>query len=182
MTGMHDDAQLPLLRRLSDAVHAEGAKIFAQLQHAGSRSRAPEVTPLAPSVVPNPQFGRTPVEATDAQIREVIAAFAEAAGHVKAAGFDGVHVHGGHGYLISEFLSPLSNRRTDEWAGASRTGSALASRSSGPCAARSGRTFLSPGRPACRTSSPVASAATRGWPRRSRSPPRAPTRLRVRPG
>ena len=117
MTGMHDDAQLPLLRRLTEAVHAEGAKIFAQLQHAGSQSRAPEVTPLAPSVVPNPQFGRTPVEATDAQIRELIAAFAEAAGRVKAAGFDGVHVHGGHGYLISEFLSPLSNRRTDEWGG-----------------------------------------------------------------
>ena len=117
MTGVHDDAHIPQLRRLTEAVHAEGARIFAQLQHAGSQSRAPEVTPLAPSVVPNPQFGRTPKEATDAEIREIVAAFGEAAGRVKAAGFDGVHVHAGHGYLISEFLSPVSNRRTDEWGG-----------------------------------------------------------------
>jgi 2,4-dienoyl-CoA reductase-like NADH-dependent reductase (Old Yellow Enzyme family) len=117
MTGMHDDAHIPQLRRLTDAVHAEGAKIFAQLQHAGSQSRAPEVVPIAPSVVPNPQFGRTPQEATPSQIAEVVAAFGEAAGRVKAAGFDGVHVHAGHGYLISEFLSPLSNRREDEWGG-----------------------------------------------------------------
>ena len=117
MTQMHDDDHIPQLRRLTDAVHAEGARIFAQLQHAGSQSRAPEVTPIAPSVVPNPQFGRTPSEATPAQIGEIIAAFGEAAGRVKAAGFDGVHVHAGHGYLISEFLSPVSNLRHDEWGG-----------------------------------------------------------------
>jgi 2,4-dienoyl-CoA reductase-like NADH-dependent reductase (Old Yellow Enzyme family) len=117
MTGVHDDDHIPLLHRLTDAVHAEGAKIFCQLQHAGSQSRAPEVVPIAPSVVPNPQFGRTPTEATPAQIAEVIAAFGEAAGRVKASGFDGVHVHAGHGYLISEFLSPVSNRRQDEWGG-----------------------------------------------------------------
>lgn len=117
MTQMHDDDHIPQLRRLTDAVHAEGARIFAQLQHAGSQSRAPEVMPIAPSVVPNPQFGRTPSEATPAQIAEIIAAFGEAGGRVKAAGFDGVHVHAGHGYLISEFLSPVSNLRHDEWGG-----------------------------------------------------------------
>jgi 2,4-dienoyl-CoA reductase-like NADH-dependent reductase (Old Yellow Enzyme family) len=117
MTQMHDDAHIPQLRRLTDAVHAEGAKIFCQLQHAGSQSRAPEVTPVAPSVVPNPQFGRTPTEATPPQIAEIIASFGEAAGRVKAARFDGVHVHAGHGYLISEFLSPASNLRKDEWGG-----------------------------------------------------------------
>ena len=97
MTQLHDDDHIPQLRRLTDAVHAEGARIFAQLQHAGSQSRAPEFVPIAPSVVPNPQFGRTPTEATPAQIAEIIAAFGEAAGRVKAAGFDGVHVHAGHG-------------------------------------------------------------------------------------
>jgi 2,4-dienoyl-CoA reductase-like NADH-dependent reductase (Old Yellow Enzyme family) len=117
MTGLHDDAHIPQLRRLTEAVHAEGARIFAQLQHAGSQSRAPEVTPLAPSVVPNPQFGRTPEAATEPQIREIIAAFAAAAGRVREAGFDGVHVHAGHGYLISEFLSPASNLREDDWGG-----------------------------------------------------------------
>jgi 2,4-dienoyl-CoA reductase-like NADH-dependent reductase (Old Yellow Enzyme family) len=117
MTGVHDDDHIPQLRRLTDAVHAEGARIFCQLQHAGSQSRAPEVVPIAPSVIPNPQFGRTPTEATPAQIEEVIAAFGEAAGRVKASGFDGCHVHAGHGYLISEFLSPASNRRDDDWGG-----------------------------------------------------------------
>jgi 2,4-dienoyl-CoA reductase-like NADH-dependent reductase (Old Yellow Enzyme family) len=117
MTGLHDDAHVPLLRSFTDAIHAEGAKIFAQLQHAGGQSREPGFVPIAPSVVPNPQFGRVPAEATEDQIREVIDAFGAAAARVKASGFDGVHVHAGHGYLISEFLSPLSNRRTDEWGG-----------------------------------------------------------------
>jgi 2,4-dienoyl-CoA reductase-like NADH-dependent reductase (Old Yellow Enzyme family) len=117
MTGLHDDAHIPQLRKLTDAVHAEGARIFAQLQHAGSQSRAPEVTPLAPSVVPNPQFGRRPEAATEPQIHEIIDAFAEAAHRVREAGFDGVHVHAGHGYLISEFLSPASNLREDDWGG-----------------------------------------------------------------
>ncbi len=75
------------------------------------------MTPLAPSVVPNPQFHRTPREATDEEIREIVRAFGRAAARVRDAGFDGVHVHAGHGYLISEFLSPLSNLRTDRWGG-----------------------------------------------------------------
>jgi 2,4-dienoyl-CoA reductase-like NADH-dependent reductase (Old Yellow Enzyme family) len=108
---------VPALRRHVDAVHAEGARIFAQLNHAGSQSRAPEVEPLAPSVVPNPQFFRTPRAATEAEIVELVGAFGDAAARVRAAGFDGVHVHAGHGYLISEFLSPVSNRRSDRWGG-----------------------------------------------------------------
>lgn len=117
MTGMYDDAQIPLLRQLTETVHAEGGRIFAQLQHCGSQSLAPDITPIAPSVIANPQFHRVPVEITSAQIAEVIAAFGEAAGRVKAADFDGLHVHAGHGYLISEFLSPHSNKREDEWGG-----------------------------------------------------------------
>jgi 2,4-dienoyl-CoA reductase-like NADH-dependent reductase (Old Yellow Enzyme family) len=117
MTGMDRDEHVPLLRTLTDAVHAQGARIFAQLNHAGSQSRVPDLEPLAPSVVPNPQFGRLPTEASETEIHDVVASFAAAAGRVKEAGFDGVHVHAGHGYLISEFLSPASNRRADRWGG-----------------------------------------------------------------
>lgn len=117
MTELSDDAHVPLLRGLTDAVHREGAKIFAELNHAGSQSRVPDMTPVAPSVIPNPQFHRTPREITTDEIEQVIAAFGSAAARVREAGFDGVHVHAGHGYLISEFLSPVSNIRTDEWGG-----------------------------------------------------------------
>lgn len=117
MTGIYEDAHVPGLRTVTDEIHAEGGKVFAQIQHCGSQSLAPDITPVAPSVIVNPQFLRVPVEITPAQIEETIKAFGEAAGRVKAAGFDGVHVHAGHGYLISEFLSQHSNKREDEWGG-----------------------------------------------------------------
>ena len=117
MTAMDSDAHVPVLRRLTDEVHAAGARIFAELNHAGSQSRDPDITPVAPSVVPNPQFHRKPREAGEDEILEIVEAFGSAARRVRDAGFDGVHVHAGHGYLISEFLSPASNRREDRWGG-----------------------------------------------------------------
>jgi 2,4-dienoyl-CoA reductase-like NADH-dependent reductase (Old Yellow Enzyme family) len=117
MTELSSDEHIPVLRAFTDAIHAEGALIFAELNHAGSQSRVPDMTPIAPSVVPNPQFHRTPREATEAEIHEIIDAFARSAARVREAGFDGVHVHAGHGYLISEFLSPVANRRADGWGG-----------------------------------------------------------------
>ena len=117
MTELTRDEHVAPLKLLTDEIHAEGGCIFAELNHAGSQSRVPDMTPIAPSVVPNPQYHRTPREASDAEIREIIDAFGRAAGRVRDAGFDGVHIHGGHGYLISEFLSPMSNRRTDRWGG-----------------------------------------------------------------
>lgn len=117
MTSMASDEHVPLLQPFTAEIQAEGARIFAQLNHAGSQSRDPSVQPLAPSVVPNPQFFRTPREANEDEILAVIDAFGAAAGRVRAAGFDGVHVHAGHGYLISEFLSPVTNRRDDAWGG-----------------------------------------------------------------
>jgi 2,4-dienoyl-CoA reductase-like NADH-dependent reductase (Old Yellow Enzyme family) len=117
MTELSSDEHVPLLREFTADIHAEGARIFAELNHAGSQSRVPDLTPLAPSVVPNPQFHRTPREASEAEIGEIVAAFGAAAARVRDAGFDGVHVHAGHGYLISEFLSPVSNLRNDRWGG-----------------------------------------------------------------
>ena len=116
-TGIDHDGLIPGLRCLTAAVHRHGGKIFAQIAHAGSQSIVPGNEPLAPSSIPNVMTGRTVRDASSAEIEEAIAAFAAAARRAAEAGFDGVHVHGANGYLISEFRSPLTNRRTDEWGG-----------------------------------------------------------------
>jgi 2,4-dienoyl-CoA reductase-like NADH-dependent reductase (Old Yellow Enzyme family) len=113
--GIHDDRLVPGLLRLTDAVHRHGGRVFAQLAHAGSQSRVPAVEPLAPSPVPNELTGRVVGEATTAEVEEALDGFASAAGRAVAAGFDGVHLHGANGYLVSEFSSPITNRRADEW-------------------------------------------------------------------
>lgn len=117
MTGVDRDVQVGPLEGLTRSIHAEGARIFAQMNHAGSQSALPEIEPLAPSPVPNPKSGRTPRAASQEEIAEIIKAFGDSARRVKAAGFDGVHIHAAHGYLLSEFLSPHTNRREDSWGG-----------------------------------------------------------------
>ena len=118
MTALDRDEVIGPMQKLTQAIHAEGGKIFAQLNHAGSQSRDDSIEPLAPSVVSNPQFHRLPLAAASSdEIWEAIEAFGDAARRVREAGFDGVHVHAGHGYLLSEFLSPATNRREDEWGG-----------------------------------------------------------------
>ncbi|MBS1677676.1 MAG: NADH:flavin oxidoreductase [Actinobacteria bacterium] len=115
--GIHDDAMIPGLSELAAAVKTTGARIFAQVAHAGSQSRALGVEPLAPSPIPNALTGRLVEKATPAQIEEAIASFAAGARRAVEAGFDGIHIHGANGYLISEFSSPLANRRDDGWGG-----------------------------------------------------------------
>lgn len=115
--GLDRDERIVPLRRVTDAVHAQGGVIFAELSHAGSQSIIRGVTPVAPSVVPNAIFARPPVELGEADILAIIAAFAAAARRAVQAGFDGIHLHGGNGYLLSQFNSPLANRRTDAWGG-----------------------------------------------------------------
>jgi 2,4-dienoyl-CoA reductase-like NADH-dependent reductase (Old Yellow Enzyme family) len=115
--GIYADHLLPGLRRLTDAVHAHGGVIFAELSHAGSQSVMPDIAPIAPSVTRNEIFGRAAGEMSDADVQAVVAAFAAAARRAAAAGFDGVHLHGGNGYLIAQFSSPHTNRRTDHWGG-----------------------------------------------------------------
>jgi 2,4-dienoyl-CoA reductase-like NADH-dependent reductase (Old Yellow Enzyme family) len=116
-TGIDDDRLIPGLRRLTDAVHRHGAVIFAQLAHAGSQTVVPGQEPLAPSPIPNVMTGRTVREASPDEVLQAIAAFASAARRAAESGFDGIHIHGANGYLISEFRSPLTNRRTDDWGG-----------------------------------------------------------------
>ncbi len=115
--GIHDDRLVAGFRRLTDAVHGAGGVIFAELAHAGSQTVMADIEPIAPSVVPNAIYARQPREMTHADIALAIAAFGAAAKRAMAAGFDGIHLHSGNGYLLSQFNSPFANRRSDDWGG-----------------------------------------------------------------
>jgi len=115
--GLDHDRRIPPLARITEVVHRHGGVIFAELSHAGSQSLIPEIVPLAPSIVPNAIFARPPVEMSNAEIEKVVTDFAAAAARAKHAGFDGIHLHSGNGYLLSQFNSPYANRRSDRWGG-----------------------------------------------------------------
>jgi 2,4-dienoyl-CoA reductase-like NADH-dependent reductase (Old Yellow Enzyme family) len=115
--GLDRDSRIAPLGLVTDAVHRNGGIIFAELSHAGSQSLIPQIVPLAPSIVPNAIFARPPTEMSDAEIRKVIADFGAAAARAKRAGFDGIHLHSGNGYLLAQFNSPHTNRRDDRWGG-----------------------------------------------------------------
>jgi 2,4-dienoyl-CoA reductase-like NADH-dependent reductase (Old Yellow Enzyme family) len=120
--GVHDDAMIPGLARLAAAIKAEGAVACLQITHAGSSASSAVIgrRPLGPSAVRHPRErgGEASEELTAAGIAEVVAAFGAAASRARDAGFDAVEIHGAHGFLLSQFLSPLCNRRTDEYGGA----------------------------------------------------------------
>lgn len=115
---MHPHA-VPGLRRLTEAIHAEGAAISAQIGHAGpvADARSNQATALAPVRFFNPIAMRFAQKATREDIDDVLAAHAHAARLAVDAGFDAVEIHLGHNYLASAFLSPLLNRRDDEFGG-----------------------------------------------------------------
>jgi NADPH2 dehydrogenase len=115
--GLYDDAHIPGLTKLVDAVHQQGSHIAIQLAHAGRKSTKDYGGSIAPSAIPFSQDYPPPVAMTRAMIAEVIAAFRQAARRAKICGYDGVEIHAAHGYLIHEFLSPLSNHRTDAYGG-----------------------------------------------------------------
>jgi len=118
MTGIYSADLLPALTELSSAAHEAGGKIVVQINHGGMQC-SPEVTTetIAPSAIDAP-FLQAPARAmTRQEIDTMIAAYAQAARWTMKAGFDGVQIHAAHGYLISQFLSPFVNRRTDEWGG-----------------------------------------------------------------
>jgi 2,4-dienoyl-CoA reductase-like NADH-dependent reductase (Old Yellow Enzyme family) len=116
-TGIDRDRLVPGLAAVTEAVHAVGGRVFAQLSHAGSQSRLRDLDPLAPSEIANPLTGRIPRQATGPLIEEIIEAFGAAARRAVASGFDGVHIHGANGYLISQFGSAATNHRRDSWGG-----------------------------------------------------------------
>lgn len=127
--GIIDDEQIKAWEKVTDAVHQEGGKIFAQLMHAGALSQGNRFVndALAPSAVqPKGQqmeiYGgkgtfKLPKEATKEDIAEVIEGFAKAAKNAKEAGFDGIEIHGANGYILDQFLTDYTNKRTDEYGG-----------------------------------------------------------------
>ena len=98
-------------------MHEAGGRIFAQIGHCGSQTMMSAITPVAPSPVPNAMYTIDPEELTAGEVRSLVGAFGAAAGRAAEAGFDGIHIHGGNGYLISEFCSPHANTRDDDWGG-----------------------------------------------------------------
>lgn len=114
-----NDEALPMLARRAAAVRAEGAAIVGQIVHLGRESIGMESDwpLLAPSALRSPRDLQAPREMDDAQIRRVISDFATCARNLEATGHDGVEIHGAHGYLVGQFLSPATNRRVDRWGG-----------------------------------------------------------------
>ncbi|MGD2147328.1 MAG: NADH:flavin oxidoreductase, partial [Anaerolineae bacterium] len=95
-----------------------GSLIAAQISHGGMQANSTAVSqPVAPSAIDAPFLSRPARELTVVEIEGLVRAYADAAWRAQEAGFDAVQLHGAHGYLISQFLSPFSNRRTDEWGG-----------------------------------------------------------------
>lgn len=117
--GIYKDELIPGLKKLADAVHEEEGKIAIQLYHSGRQSyeAVTGMTLIAPSPIACPVCGCLPREMTREDIDQMVNAFAEGARRAKLAGFDAVEIHGAHGYLINQFLSPYSNQRTDEYGG-----------------------------------------------------------------
>jgi 2,4-dienoyl-CoA reductase-like NADH-dependent reductase (Old Yellow Enzyme family) len=117
MTGLANDDHIPGLAAVSEAVHEAGGKIFPELNHAGAQCHVDTIDPIGPSAVRNAQTGRMASAASEDEITAIVDAFGAAAERAQKAGCDGIHVHAGHGYLLSSFLSPHTNRRDDRWGG-----------------------------------------------------------------
>lgn len=116
-----EDYSVDNLKILSDTIHKNGSKTVMQINHAGSAA-GKEVTgmdPVGPSAVVNPskEKGVVPKSLDKNQIQSIVNSFKEAAVRVMKAGFDGVEIHSAHGYLLNQFLSPLTNQRSDEYGG-----------------------------------------------------------------
>lgn len=184
--GIETDEQIAGWRRVADAVHAEGGTIVMQLMH-GGRVSHPDIsqTPriVAPSAIAAPGQTHTatgkadmpvPHELTTAEVQDAVQGFAQAARNAIAAGLDGVEVHGANGYLVHEFMSPVSNTRTDQYGGSPRTAPASRSRSRPPSPKPSARSApasacrpSTASRASSRTTRPTSTRPTRRSPRAS---------------
>ncbi|MFT9497749.1 tRNA-dihydrouridine synthase [Anaerosolibacter sp.] len=116
---IYDNQFVEDIERLVDAVHEHESKIFIQLSHAGRQTKEKFTGGkiVAPSCIPSAIYKDEPIELGDEGIYEIIDAFALGAYRAKLAGADGIQLHGAHGYLIHQFLSPITNKRQDEWGG-----------------------------------------------------------------
>ncbi len=119
LPGLYTDEHIASHQQLTDRVHQAGGTIVCQIYHAGRQVSfaATGVHPVGPSAIPYTAFHEVPKALSKDEIREIIGQFALTAARAKKAGFDAVEIHGAHGYLLSAFVSPLSNKRLDEYGG-----------------------------------------------------------------
>ena len=115
MTSFHGDEFIPAFARIVDACHAHGVPVVCQLNHGGRQVNPKDagIRALGPSATRLPGSDVIPVELSPAEIDRIIEAFGKAAARCKEAGFDGIQIHSAHGYLCSQFNSPLTNLRID---------------------------------------------------------------------
>jgi len=119
LPGLWSDEFIPKHKELTDRVHKQGAKIAVQAYHAGREadSSIKGRRPVAPSAIQDPTKPETPHELTAQEVQELVEEFAQAMRRARDAGYDAVELHGAHGYLINQFVSPFSNKRTDAYGG-----------------------------------------------------------------
>lgn len=117
--GIYDNTLLNGLASLVKSIHVSGTPVCIQITHAGRKARSSICgsQPIGPSAIPAGESDEVPRELEEREIQHLVALFGEAAGRARKAGFDAVEVHGAHGYLLNQFTSPLSNRRTDGYGG-----------------------------------------------------------------
>ncbi len=118
--GAYEMGQIPHLERLAERVHKYGTKIFLQLQHPGRENKSSMIGGrqiVAPSAVMCKVTQEMPRALTTEEVQDLVKAFIRGAVFAKIAGFDGVELHAAHGYLLNEFLSPYTNKRTDRYGG-----------------------------------------------------------------
>ncbi|WP_053959689.1 NADH:flavin oxidoreductase/NADH oxidase [Sulfobacillus thermosulfidooxidans] len=120
--GLWSDDQIPAFRRIIDQVHRYGAKIGIQIAHAGRKTESPSLKPVAPSAIAFSERYRVPQALSIDEIHRLIDNFGLAAKRAVKAGVDTIEIHGAHGYLIHQFMSPLSNRRSDVYGEPTRFG------------------------------------------------------------
>ncbi|HUH65149.1 MAG TPA: NADH:flavin oxidoreductase [Syntrophales bacterium] len=118
--GIYTDAFAEPFQQMARSVHDAGGRIAVQIVHCGGQTDTKTAgrKPLAPSAVNAAQYPEMPEELTKDEIGNIVTAFGNAAGRAKTWGFDAVQLHAAHGFLINQFLSPLTNRRSDEFGGA----------------------------------------------------------------
>lgn len=119
LPGLWNDEQIPGFAAFTERIHKYGTVLIAQIYHAGRQTSKAVIgqAPWAPSAIPCPFSPDMPHEMTIAEIKETVSQYGDCARRAKEAGFDGIEIHGAHGYLIAQFMSPYSNKRTDEYGG-----------------------------------------------------------------
>ena len=113
------DNTIEELKKLSNIIHNNGSKAIMQINHAGSLAKSEVIGCgiVGPSAIMNPRNKELPKELSKDEIKNIVLNFRNAARRVKMAGFDGVEIHSAHGYLLNEFYSPITNKRSDEYGG-----------------------------------------------------------------